>query len=150
MLCLLAGEVAPLEFTPPYAAPEVVAAFESGSTDIVADAAADIWALGLTAFEVFTGERVFPPGTPLEEMYERISGRQALPWESADGAALVQKLRGFRRHVLQCLHRDPRQRPTATAMLMAWRNVFDTHTGAHATRVSASPGPGSGSGAVGR
>jgi hypothetical protein len=58
---LLVGEVAPLEFTPPYAAPEVVEAFESGSTDIVADAAADIWALGLTAFEVFTGERVFPP-----------------------------------------------------------------------------------------
>jgi serine/threonine protein kinase len=128
----LAGEDAPLEFTPPYAAPEVIAAFEAGATSLVADAAADVWALGLTAFEVFTGERVFPPGIPLPEIYDAISGRRPLPWEAQGGdkLALVGRLRGFRRHVLACLERDPAHRPTAAAVLMAWRHVFDAHTSA--------------------
>ena len=68
----VAGTRAGLRFTLKYAAPEVVHAFESGARDIKVDAAVDIWALGMIAFELLTEQHTFP----------------ANPW--ATGASLTQ------------------------------------------------------------
>lgn len=131
-----AGTTAPLMFSIQYAAPEVVHAYEGGSKNIHVDAAVDIWAIGVTAFELLTGERAFPvQGLSAEEMeaaaQAAISGRKPLPWEG-DGVEVkerLQKLRGVRRTALRCLDRNPANRPTAEELLQTWDSLFDaTHT----------------------
>jgi hypothetical protein len=61
-------------------------------------------------------------------MFDCVMGRQPMPWEAPGAAERVKKLRGFKRHIMQCLDRDPWSRPTADAVLMAWRHMFDART----------------------
>jgi len=53
------GRPVPLNFTLPYAAPEVVAAWNGGRTSITATHALDAWALGVVVFEMLTGRPAF-------------------------------------------------------------------------------------------
>ena len=46
-----------------YASPEIVMAYEAGQHMVIADRAVDTWSLGIMAWELFTGKRVFPSGT---------------------------------------------------------------------------------------
>jgi serine/threonine protein kinase len=46
---------APMVFTLAYSAPEVVAAAAAGHTELRVSPAADMWALGVLAYEVLTG-----------------------------------------------------------------------------------------------
>ena len=55
-----AGITARLTLSLKYAAPETIAALEAGCHTIHVDAAVDIWAIGVIAFELLTGERAFP------------------------------------------------------------------------------------------
>eukprot|EP00892_Ulva_mutabilis_P003554 jgi/Ulvmu1/1570/UM110_0033.1 len=106
-----------LTFTPSYAPPEVAMAAERGDRTIVADAAADMWALGLMAFELLTGGPVFPPmSSTREAIWAQLCGRELLPWEEgvAQQAEKLAQLRGLRRAILQCLQRKPEDRPSAT------------------------------------
>lgn len=70
-----------LSFALNYAAPEIILAQEAGSRTLAVDPAADIWALGVTAYELLSGGRTFAPGTPTSEIRNMISGRLPLPWE---------------------------------------------------------------------
>lgn len=70
-----------LNFALNYAAPEIVLAQEAGSRTLAVDPAADIWALGVTAYELLSGGRTFAPGTSTTEIRNMISGRLPLPWE---------------------------------------------------------------------
>lgn len=54
-----AGSTARLTLSLKYAAPEIIAALEAGCHTIHVDAAVDIWAIGVIAFELLTGERAF-------------------------------------------------------------------------------------------
>ena len=49
-----AGTMATLAFSPRYAAPEVLQAFEAKAKEVHVDSAIDIWALGVMAYEVRT------------------------------------------------------------------------------------------------
>ena len=49
------GRTAPLSYTPAYAAPEIVKAAHRGDQSIECDPAADMWALGIIAFEIISG-----------------------------------------------------------------------------------------------
>lgn len=125
------GVSVPITFSPSYAPPEVAVALERGDRNVVADGAADMWALGVMAFELLTSEPVFPPLVSTREtIWAQLCGREALPWE--DGApqqvAKLAQLRGLKRAVLQCLQRRQEERPTAEQVLVQWRTLFDSRT----------------------
>lgn len=104
------------------------------------DAATDVWSLGLIAFELLTGERVFGPQTTADEIRAAISGRTPMPWEDPERApALLRKLRILRRTVMQCLSRDAAARPSAAEVLGAWNGLFESAT-ASASAATRTPG----------
>ena len=94
--------------------------------------AADIWAVGVIAFELLTGERAFPThdmsAAESESIaQEAIAGRALLPWEGPTEAVQQRlgKLRGLKRTVMRCLDRRPANRPTAAALASSWDHTFD-------------------------
>ena len=96
------------------------------------DAAVDIWAVGVIAFELLTGERAFPTHSmsaveAASAAQEAIAGRALLPWEGSSEATQerLERLRGLRRTVMRCLERDPARRPTAAALVSSWDHTFD-------------------------
>jgi serine/threonine protein kinase len=130
-----AGLSSQLTFTLAYAAPEVVAAFQADQHTLAVHPAADVWALGLIAFEMLTGERIFAPFAEQQDILNAIAGHTAMPWEGPHRPELLRKLRVFRRHVLECLQRDPAQRPPIDAIVRGWEHLFQASTTA-ATQAS--------------
>ena len=125
----LAGIDAPLAFSLRYAPPELVRAWHLGLRTCVSDPATDMWALGVIAFELLTGQPAFPRGTPTSEVRDRILGVSHLPWETEAGRTRrVPELRFLRRSVAACLDREPQQRPTSAALLDSWNRLFDSHS----------------------
>eukprot|EP00892_Ulva_mutabilis_P007647 jgi/Ulvmu1/5254/UM022_0047.1 len=121
---------APLSFSLKYAAPEIVAAYESKQRTIVASPAMDMWALGLMAYELLTDTSAFPAGTAAKTVCDQISGREPLPWEDpVEGDARLAKLRMLRRTLTSCLSRDPAERPTSSGLLASWNRLFDSVMG---------------------
>ena len=120
-----AGTMRGLSYSLQYAAPEVLAAVEAGATSIATSAAADIWALGVIAYELLTNSRAFGMGSTRANVMAQVLGREAAPWEQAP-RAVGATLRGLRRSVMACLQRDPEQRPTAAQLVEGWEHMFDT------------------------
>ena len=114
-----------LSYSLQHAAPEILAAVEAGETSIETSAAADIWALGIIAYELLTNSRAFGLGTTRAIITAQVLGREAAPWEQ-EARAVGAKLRGLRRSVMACLQRDPEQRPTAAQLVEGWEHMFDT------------------------
>jgi serine/threonine protein kinase len=109
-----------------YVAPEVFAAVNAGEEYITVSAAADIWALGVIAFELLSRSRAFPAGISKEAITSQLLGQQALPWEEGgSGNAELSKLRGLRRSVLRCLRRNPESRMSAAELVEMWEGMFD-------------------------
>ena len=111
-----ADAMVPLAFSLAYAAPEVVAAFTAGDAAATASTAADVWSLGVVAFELLSGRRAFPPGTAVSVLMDAMVGVVLFPWEGASHAQL-RPLGALQDAILQCLSREPRERPTAAAFL---------------------------------
>jgi serine/threonine protein kinase len=116
-----AGSNAPLSYSLNYSAPEVVLSTSATATISLITPAADVWALGVMAYELMLLKRAFPPGTSEGEIRRRISTPGALPWEQKAPMGL----RTLRQSVLQCLDRDPGKRPTATDLVASWTNLLD-------------------------
>eukprot|EP00892_Ulva_mutabilis_P008634 jgi/Ulvmu1/6142/UM277_0001.1 len=123
---MLFRSVASLVFSIKYAAPELIQALEAGDTTIIVDAAVDVWAIGVIAFELLTGERICATQN-VSAVQDALAGRSLLPWEGSGANTEQQlgKLRGLRRSVLRCLQRDPTKRPTAAALVRSWDHTFD-------------------------
>ena len=68
-----AGEPARMSLSLAYASPEIVIAYEERKHMVIADRAVDTWSLGIMAWELFTGARVFPRGTPKEAVSHSLS-----------------------------------------------------------------------------
>lgn len=78
-----ADRKSPVPFEAPMrcTAPEVEAAREAGTAVVVTDGSADMWALGVLAYELLTQSSVFPPGVPVSTVRKMVLGRVPLPWE---------------------------------------------------------------------
>ncbi len=78
------------------------------------DARADIYALGCVAYWLLTGELVFSGDTPMEIMTQHASSRPVHPRERAE-LDLPEELC---RIVLECLEKEPAERPTSVDQLL--------------------------------
>jgi serine/threonine protein kinase len=107
-------------FTLAYASPEVIATFEAGHATHTMRPAADVWALGVIAFEMLTGESVFNPYSGKDAVLNAIAGRGQLPWEGPRRSELLAGLHAFEPCVMACLQRDPAARPSVGTVLEAW------------------------------
>ena len=110
-----AGAGAPLRFSLAYAAPEVVHASLARPpvTQMTVLPAVDAWSLGVVAYEVLTGNRVFMTQRHRRErVIEMLRGERPLPWETEGGAAADPRLGALHGPVLKLLSREPGQRST--------------------------------------
>jgi serine/threonine protein kinase len=109
-----------------YMPPEDVCALEEGQLCLPADMMADIWSLGVIAFELFTHEYCFPAGCPKAIVEAQLLGRQALPWEADAGPSRrqcevkIDMLQKWRSSILQCLERKPERRPQVEWLVATW------------------------------
>lgn len=113
----------PLRFTLEYTAPEAAIEWESGATSGRVACSLDIWAFGVVAYELLTRNRAFPSKMSDTEIWSQICGRSLLPWEQLSNGAPHHFRARAKGIVLECLHRDPAQRPTAQALVQALRSL---------------------------
>eukprot|EP00892_Ulva_mutabilis_P005855 jgi/Ulvmu1/3641/UM017_0055.1 len=126
-----AGVNVGLTFSLQYAAPELAASQQPGAPTPRSHASADIWALGVVAYELAAGCHAFPPDASPAAIRTALLGDTAasddaqplrLPWEQRGGARVL----GMLRHsVLSCLARDPAARPTADELVTVLHAVLE-------------------------
>jgi serine/threonine protein kinase len=122
-----AGHTARLTFSLAYSPPEMIAAVEAGAVTVTADAAADMWAIGVIAYELALLHPAFTPLLwPRDAVQDAAAGRRPFPWEVAVGSfAHIPELRALGRDIRACLSRTPEHRPTAAAFLASLNHLFD-------------------------
>ncbi|GMG28831.1 unnamed protein product [Ambrosiozyma monospora] len=91
--------------TPYWMAPEILQRQESGY-----DVKVDIWSLGITAIELCTGN---PPHSKEDPMEVLLS----IPNRPAPLLTSTKHSRGIREFINNCLHKEPKERPTAAQLL---------------------------------
>lgn len=126
-----AGDSVKLSFSLAYTPPEVAVESEKLVEYVVATEAADMWALGVVAYQLLTGAAVLQPyRTTKVGILECLAGRKALPWEVEGWAKSSERkaLGGLKGGVMACLQRDPRQRPVAASVRQSWSRLFEWHS----------------------
>lgn len=86
------------------------------------DPAADIWAFGVTVYELLTGHALFPPNAADADVRAALAGRAPLPWEHPQaigdmGPGVFREFGVLRRTLRSCLSRKPSHRPNAEAIV---------------------------------
>jgi len=94
--------------TPAYMAPEVIL----GREDV--DRRADVYGIGCVAFYLLTGTRVFEHGTPMQVLVDHVHTPAPTPSSRLTGAIP----RELDRLVLDCLKKDPADRPQDASELL--------------------------------
>lgn len=100
------GTGATLVGTVAYISPELV----EGSP---ADERSDVYAVGIMAYEMFTGSQPFTGGSPIQVAYQHLNGEVPAPSESTPGLA-----RELDELVLWATAKSPRDRPADAGVLL--------------------------------
>ena len=104
------GAVEPPVFTLRYAPPESVLALHQKTT-ITAHPNQDVWAIGVLAFEMMSGQLLFPMGSTSAEVQQVLIGERRFPHE--EDPSVWRKVGKLSTLVQRMLSRDATQRPTA-------------------------------------
>ncbi|KAF6257061.1 kinase-like domain-containing protein [Scenedesmus sp. NREL 46B-D3] len=108
--CMVVPEVFSLE----YCAPEVAAAVAGGDRAMVACGAADMWAVGVIAYQLATGQPFYPASWSNEDIWRALLGLSPLPSERVDIMAhAAPGEKAYMKKVSLLLQRSPMQRLTA-------------------------------------
>lgn len=94
--------------TPLYMAPEQI-------EGVAASVKSDLYAFGLCAYEVFTGQQPFGAGGPLAAIVKRARAKPAAPATLAPRTPA-----GWNRAILACLEPDPARRPARVSELLTF------------------------------
>jgi len=116
------GDEVPLDYTLRYAAPEVIKAAAAGAASTVRRCSSDMWSLGVMAYELYTGERLFG-----DMSNEQVAATLAMPGEvPLPGLHNIEP--NAARFILKLLVKDPKERWTAEKSLDArfFRSMDDT------------------------
>jgi serine/threonine protein kinase len=124
-----ADDVVRLTYSPAYSPPETLKEVEQGVMHVSARTAADMWAVGVIAYELAVKHRAFTPMLwPRSAVMEAAMGLRPYPWESEVGTfANIPELRALGRIVRACLARSPDRRPSAEEFLAAMNHMYDEH-----------------------
>ena len=107
-------------------APEDVQTDAQGLRHAKAATTADMWGVGVLAWELLTQQRLFSNETEQRDIVATPLGSAPLPWEQKEQAALLlPRLHALRRSVLRCLSRDPAERPASRELLGHWNGLFE-------------------------
>ena len=93
---------------------------------VTADAACDVWALGVMVFEAFTRQPGVDPLGGADGAKKLARGELSYPWEAEELDKAFGGSRA-RRVVESCLARDPAARPTAAALVQSI-SLISNHT----------------------
>ena len=96
---------------------------------MLASGAQDIWALGVVAYELMTGQAAFGEGAGDRDVRAQLLGRAPLAWEEQGGEERLKELQVLRPSVLRCLSRNPSQRPSSRKLVTMWSGIFDILSG---------------------
>ena len=124
------GSEAPITCTLAYAAPETIHALAHGERTVIADAAVDVWALGVMAFELFTRTRAFEYGSR-EVIEAAMREPDTLPWERTSDPEFERNMRRMgwmKDDILRMLTRDPRERLPVQDAVRRWRSFLRQET----------------------
>eukprot|EP00892_Ulva_mutabilis_P004372 jgi/Ulvmu1/2306/UM013_0154.1 len=123
------GTTARLSYTLAYAAPEVLRARLAGAATIEVHEALDVWALGVMAFELFTGEPAFQMYNGADAVMREITGGEPLPWEAGRISANDKRRVGiFYGTLLTLLARDASERPSMSGVCSACNRLLSSTT----------------------
>lgn len=101
--------------TPAYMAPEMA----TGSHE--PDARLDIYALGCVAYWLVTGKLVFEGSTPVQIVYAHVDKKPVPPTKRAD----IALSESFEQLILDCLAKEPKDRPASAAEVMRRLEVLN-------------------------
>jgi hypothetical protein len=118
----------------------VIHAYQAGRHALVADAAADMWALGIIAFGMLTKARAFGDGVEAHDMIQLGLGAAALARDDAGGPGAAEGAEGLEAISAVMPESERRESTEVKLLLQIWNHMFDSTRTSMFTHMNCSSG----------